>query len=105
MTAPNENMFRVAGPLLGESADDLWIPLKWPMTRSFAVFFDLLPNMWLSTQLLMIWDVTTLVMMSLLWMLMIDDGLEISKYTYILCWVIFLQSCISNSFYPVSDTL
>ena len=44
MTSSNENIFRVTGHLCGE------FPTQKPVTRSFAVFFDLHPNKRLSKQ-------------------------------------------------------
>ena len=41
MMSSNGNIFHVTGPLWGESTGHWWIPLKWPVTRSFDVFFDL----------------------------------------------------------------
>ena len=40
MTSWNGNIFRVAGPLWGESIGDRWIPLTKPVTRTFDVVFD-----------------------------------------------------------------
>ena len=45
MTSSNGNIFRVTGPLCGEFTGD-----RWPMTRSFDVFFDLRLNKPLSKQ-------------------------------------------------------
>ena len=41
MTSSNVYIFRVTGPLRGESTGHHWIPLTKPVTRSFDVFFDL----------------------------------------------------------------
>ena len=41
MTSSNVIIFRVTGPLWGESIGDRWIPLTKARTRSFDVFFDL----------------------------------------------------------------
>ena len=41
MTSSNWNIFRVTGPLLGESNGHRWIPLTKATTRSFDIFFDL----------------------------------------------------------------
>ena len=40
MTSSNGNIFRVTGPVTGE------FPSQRPVTRSFAVFFDLRLNKW-----------------------------------------------------------
>ena len=46
MTSSNGDIFRVTGPLWGESTGHRWIPLKRPawVTRSLDVFFDLRLN-------------------------------------------------------------
>ena len=38
------NIFRVTGPLWGESTGHRWIPSQTPVTQSFDVFFDLRMN-------------------------------------------------------------
>ena len=48
MTSSNENIFRVTGHLCGEFTGPRWIPAQRPVTRNFAVFFDLHPNKRLS---------------------------------------------------------
>ena len=51
MTSSNGNIFRVTGPLWGESTGDQWIPLtQRPLTQSFDVFFDMRLNNRLSKQ-------------------------------------------------------
>ena len=50
MTSSNGNIFRVTGPLWGESTGDRWISLTKALTRSFHVFFDLFMNKRLSKQ-------------------------------------------------------
>ena len=40
MTSSNGIIFRVTGPLWGETKGHLWIPSQKPVTRSFDVFFD-----------------------------------------------------------------
>ena len=52
MTSLNGNIFRVTGPLWGESGE---FPSQRPVTRSFDVFFD---------EMLLIWDVIVLIMTS-----------------------------------------
>ena len=44
ITSSNGNVFRVTDPLCGEFTVYRWIPIKMPVTRSFAVFFDLCLN-------------------------------------------------------------
>ena len=44
VTSWNGSIFRVTGPLWGESIGDRWFPLQSPVTRSFDVFFDLRLN-------------------------------------------------------------
>ena len=48
----NGNIFRVAGPLWGESTGRRWFPITKALsvTRSFDVFFDLRPNKRISKQ-------------------------------------------------------
>ena len=48
MASSNENIFRVTGPLCGESLVIGEIPTLRPVTRSFDVYFDLRPNKRLS---------------------------------------------------------
>ena len=50
MTSSNGNIFRVTGPLCGESTGPGEFPTQRPVTRSFVVFFDLRLNKWLSKQ-------------------------------------------------------
>ena len=50
MTSSNGNIFRVTGPLCGESLVSGEFPSQRPVTRSFDVFFDLRPNKRLSKQ-------------------------------------------------------
>ena len=38
MASPNGNIFRVTGPLWGESIGDRWIPLQRPVTWTFDFF-------------------------------------------------------------------
>ena len=49
-TSSNGNIFRVTGPMWGESAGHPWIPLSKPVSRSFGVFFDQRLNKRLSKQ-------------------------------------------------------
>ena len=44
MTPWNENIFRVTGPLCGNSPVTAESPSQRPVTRSFGVFFDLRVN-------------------------------------------------------------
>ena len=46
----NGNIFRVTDPLFGEFTGHRWIPSQRPVTRSFAIFFDLHLNERLSKQ-------------------------------------------------------
>ena len=49
MTSSNGNIFRVTGPLCGDSPVTGEFPTQRPMTRSFDVFFDLrLNNAWVN---------------------------------------------------------
>ena len=48
MTSSNRNIFRVTGPLSGESTGHQWISLTKPMMQSIVVFFDLPLNKRLS---------------------------------------------------------
>ena len=50
MTSSNGNIFRVTGPLWGESTDHRWFPSQRPVTRCFDVFFDLRLNKRLTKQ-------------------------------------------------------
>ena len=51
MTSSNGNVFRVTGPLWGESTGPGGFPSQRPVTRSFDVFLDLrLNNGWAYTQ-------------------------------------------------------
>ena len=51
MTSSNGNIFRVTGPLCGESTFDRWFPhTKRPVTCSFDAFFDVRLNKRLSKQ-------------------------------------------------------
>ena len=50
MTSSNENIFRVTGPLCGEFTGPGEFPTQRPVTRSFDVFFDMLPNKRFSQQ-------------------------------------------------------
>ena len=50
ITSSNGNIFRVTGPLCGEFTGPGEFPGQRPVTRSFAVFFDLRPNKRLSKQ-------------------------------------------------------
>ena len=50
MTSSNGNIFRVTGPLCGEFTGPGEFPTQRPVTRSFAVFFDLRLNKRLSKQ-------------------------------------------------------
>ena len=40
LTSSNGNIFRVTGPLWGESTGHRWFPSQRPVARSFDVFFD-----------------------------------------------------------------
>ena len=51
MTSSNGNIFRVTGPLCGNSPVPSEFPPQRPLTRRFNVFFDLRLNKWLSKQL------------------------------------------------------
>ena len=51
MTSSNGNIFRVTGPLWGESTVSDGFPSQRPVTRSFDVFFELSLHKWLSKQL------------------------------------------------------
>ena len=46
MTSSNGNIFRVTGPLWGESFGQRRFPPQRPVTRSFDVSFDLRLNGW-----------------------------------------------------------
>ena len=48
--SPNENVFRVTGPLWAEPPVTAGFPSQWPVTRSFDVFFVLRLNIRLSKQ-------------------------------------------------------
>ena len=50
MTSSNGNIFRVTGPLCWEFTGPGEFPTQRPVTRSFDVFFDLLPKKRLSKQ-------------------------------------------------------
>ena len=50
MTSPDESIFRVTGPLLGESTGNRWISSQRPVTRSCDIFYDLRLNKRLSKQ-------------------------------------------------------
>ena len=50
MTSSNGNIFRVTGPLWGESIRYWWIPPQRPVTRNFDVSFDPRLNKRLSKQ-------------------------------------------------------
>ena len=50
MTSSNGNIFRVTGPLAGNSPVNGEFPSQRPVTRSFGVCFDLCPNKRLSKQ-------------------------------------------------------
>ena len=50
MTSPNENIFRVIGPLCGKFTGPGEFPTQRPVARSFDVFFDLRLNKRLSKQ-------------------------------------------------------
>ena len=52
MTSWNSNIFRVTGPLWGESTGHRWIaPTKAPVTRSFDVLFEVRLNKRLSKKI------------------------------------------------------
>ena len=51
MTSSKGNIFRVTGPLCGNSLVTSKFPSQWPVTRSFDVFLDLRLNKRLSKQL------------------------------------------------------
>ena len=44
MTSSNGNIFRVTDHLCGEFTGPRWIPIQWPVTWSFYVFFGLRLN-------------------------------------------------------------
>ena len=48
ITSSNGSIFHVAGHLCGEFTGPRWIPAQRPVTRSFDVFFDMIPNQPLS---------------------------------------------------------
>ena len=50
MTSSNGTIFRVTGPLCGEFTGPGEFPAQRPVTRSYAVFFELCPNKRLSKQ-------------------------------------------------------
>ena len=50
MTSSNGNIFRVTGHLCGEFTGPGEFPTQRPVTRSFDLYFDLRPNIWLSKQ-------------------------------------------------------
>ena len=50
MTSPNTDIFRVTGPLWGESNGHRWVPLKKASDAEVEVFFDLHTNKRLSKQ-------------------------------------------------------
>ena len=57
MTSSNENIFRVTGPLWGESTSHRWIPAQRPMMWNFDVFFDLrLETVEQTVETPVIWD-------------------------------------------------
>ena len=56
MTSSSGNLFRVIGPLCGDSPVTGEFPSQRPVTRSFNVFFDLHTNKWLSKQLRRWWS-------------------------------------------------
>ena len=55
----NGNIFRVTGPLWGNSPVTGEFPSKRPVTRSFGVFFDLRLNKWLNKQSRRRWSETS----------------------------------------------
>ena len=59
MTSSNGNIFRVTGPLWGESTGRWWILSQRPVTRSFYVFFDLHLNKRLNKHLIRRWFETS----------------------------------------------
>ena len=70
MTSSNENIFRVTGPLWGESPVTDGFPSQRPVTRSFDVFFDLRLSIRLRIAQIetpRVWDAIALVMTSLSW--------------------------------------
>ena len=50
VTSSDGNIFHITGPWWGESTSHRLIPLIWPLTQSFDVFFDLCLNKLLSKQ-------------------------------------------------------
>ena len=50
MTSSYGNIFRVTGHLCGEFTGPRWSPRKWPVTRTFDIFFDLRLNKRLNKQ-------------------------------------------------------
>ena len=55
MTSSHGSIFRVNGPLWGESTGHRWSPSQRPMGQSFDIFFDLRLNKQLSKQLMRRW--------------------------------------------------
>ena len=64
MTSSNRNIFRVTGPLWGESTG---FPSQKPVTRSFDVFFLSAPEQTVeqTIETLVIWDAIVLITTSL----------------------------------------
>ena len=50
MTSSNGNIFRIIGPLWGETTGHRWIPSQRPVAQSFDVFCELRLNKRLSKQ-------------------------------------------------------
>ena len=60
MTSSNENIFRVTGPLCGDSPVSDEFPSERPVARNFDIFFDLRLNQRLSKQSKRQWFMTSL---------------------------------------------
>ena len=60
MTSSNQNIFRVTGPLWGETKVTGGFSSQMPVTRNFEIFFDLHLNKRLSKQLRRRWFETSL---------------------------------------------
>ena len=69
MTSSNGNIFRVTGPLRGESTGDQWIPLTEASGAELWCFLWSAPEQTVeqTIETSMIWDAIALIMMSLYW--------------------------------------
>ena len=67
MKSSNENIFRITGPLLGESTSDQWIPLTKASDAELRCFLWSAPQQTVEQTIKMpvIWDAITLIMTSL----------------------------------------